>query len=71
MTRDDLLEMLPNAVYMHDGTLVISAYHERLLKAGGIDIDLLWACVEDNSDDEDKIDYDNVVDEYFEEKDTP
>ena len=70
MTRDDLLDMLPRAVYLRDGTLVICTYHERLLKAGGIDIDLLWTCVEDNATD-DEIYYHEAVNDYCREKEKP
>jgi len=67
MTHDDLLDMLPNAVYMSSGTLMISSYHERLLKAGGIDMYLLLSCVEDNTTD-DEIYYHEAVNDYCREK---
>jgi len=73
MTSDDLMDMLPQAVYLRDGTLVISTHHERIMKAAGIDVKLLLVCIEDNTYDDDdlgyeEIDYSDAVDDYFREK---
>jgi len=70
MTPGDLLDILPAAIYMHNGTLTICTTRERYLKAHGIDMVRLLACIEDNIDGDDTIRYREAVDEYFA-KETP
>ena len=70
MTPGDLLDTVFKTYYVRAGTLVVSSYHERTLKAAGIDTDLLAACIEDNiAEDDDGVEdirYADAVDDYFE-----
>jgi len=69
MTHDDLLDMLPDAVYIHNGVLTLCTTRERYLRAIGIDMGRLLACIEDNATDDD-IRYTDAVEDYFKAKDT-
>ena len=69
MTPDDLLDILPDAIYMHNGQLTVCTTRERYLKAHGVDVPLLLSCIADNIEDGDEgedIRYADAVDDYFE-----